>query len=81
LVSVPRYLVGTGVTPDPPDAAFALEHGELTGKAPTCKKGGSGSSAFDEAVFDRSMFDTESVIWIELTDPSGSTPADVAALA
>ena len=27
--------------------------------------------AFDEAVFDRSAFDTESVIWIETTDPSG----------
>ena len=67
------------------DAAFALKHGELTAKKPRLVQRAdqvvSYSGAFDEAVFDRSAFDTESVIWIETADPSGSMPADVAALA
>lgn len=67
------------------DAAFALKHGELTGKKPRLVERAdqvvSYSGAFDEAVFDRSAFDTESVIWIETTDPSDATPVDVAALA
>jgi hypothetical protein len=67
------------------DAAFALKHGELTGKKPRlverADKVISYSGAFDEAVFDRSAFDTGSVIWIETTDPSDSTPVDRAVLA
>ena len=61
------------------DAAFALKHGELTAKKPRLVQ--RADRAFDQAVFDRSVFDAGSVIWIETTDPSGSTPADVAALA
>jgi hypothetical protein len=67
------------------DAAFALKHGELTGKKARLVERAdqvvSYSGAWDEAVFDRSAFDTGSVIWIETNDPAGSTPADVAALA
>ena len=69
------------------DAAFALKHGALTDpkKQPRLvQRAGqvvSYSGAWDEAVFDRSAFDTESVIWIEANDPSESTSADVAALA
>jgi hypothetical protein len=67
------------------DAAFALKHGELTGKKPRLVERPdqvvSYSGAWDEAVFDRSAFDAKSIIWIEANDPSGSTPADVAALA
>ena len=67
------------------DAAFALKHGELTAKKPRLVQRAdqvvSYSGAFDEAVFDRSVFDAGPVIWIENTDPAGSTPAGVAALA
>jgi hypothetical protein len=67
------------------DTAFALKHGELTRKKPRLVERAdqvvSYSGAFDEAVFDRSAFDRESVIWIETTDSSGSTPADVVAIA
>jgi hypothetical protein len=67
------------------DAAFALKHGELTGKKPRlverADQVASYSGALDEAVFDRSAFDTESVIWIETKDPSDATPVDLAALA
>lgn len=67
------------------DAAFTLKHDELARKTPRlverADQVGSYPDAFDEAVFDRSAFDAESVIWIETTDPSEATPADVAALA
>jgi hypothetical protein len=69
------------------DAAFALKDGALTDpkKQPRFVKKAdqlvSDSGAWDEAVQDRSAFDTKSVIWIETTDSSGSTPADIVMLA
>jgi hypothetical protein len=62
------------------DAAFALKHGELRGKKPRLVQRAaqvtSYSGAFDEAVFDRSAFDTEAVVWIEGNDPAHSRRAD-----
>jgi hypothetical protein len=69
------------------DAAFALKHGALTDpkKQPRfvrkADQVASGSVAWDEAVQDRSAFDTKSVIWIETTDSSSTMPADILALA
>jgi hypothetical protein len=69
------------------DAAFALKDGALTDpkKQPRFVKKAdqlvSDSGAWDEAVQDRSAFDTKSVIWIETTDSPGSTPADIVMLA
>ena len=37
--------------------------------------------AFDEAVWDRSAFDTDAVIWIEANDPAHSQRADEITLA
>jgi hypothetical protein len=61
------------------DAAFALKHGELTGSTRLVKHAGqvvTYSGAFDEAIWDRSAFDTEAVIWIEANDPAHSRRAD-----
>jgi hypothetical protein len=62
------------------DAAFALKHGELRGKKPRLVQRAdqvtSYGGAFDEAIFDRSAFDTEAVIWIEANDPAHSRRAD-----
>lgn len=62
------------------DAAFALKHGELRHKKPRlvqrAEQVTSYGGAFDEAVFDRSAFDTEAVIWIEANDPAHSRRAD-----
>jgi hypothetical protein len=62
------------------DAAFALKHGELRNTKPRlvqrAEQVTSYSGAFDEAVFDRSAFDTEAVIWIEANDPAHSRRAD-----
>jgi hypothetical protein len=69
------------------DAAFALKDGALTDpkKQPRFVKKAdqvvSDSGAWDEAVQDRSAFDTKSVIWIETTDSSSSMPADIVTLA
>jgi hypothetical protein len=69
------------------DAAFALKRGALTNpkKQPRFVKkadqGGFLSDASGQAVQDRSAFDTKSVIWIETTASSGSTPADIVTLA
>jgi hypothetical protein len=56
------------------DAAFALKHGELTGrKVRLVRKANqviAHSGAFDEATFDGSTFDAGPVIWIETTDPN-----------
>jgi hypothetical protein len=66
------------------DAAFALKHGELTGRRARLVRKANQIMAhpgtFDEATFDRSTFDTGPVIWIETTDPNSSLPADVATL-
>jgi hypothetical protein len=62
------------------DAAFALKHGELRGRKPRlvqrAEQVTSYSGAFDEAVFDRSAFDTEAVIWIDANDQAHSRRAD-----
>jgi hypothetical protein len=62
------------------DAAFALKHGELRGKKPLlvqrAEQVTSYSGVFDEAVFDRSVFDTEAVIWIEANESIHSRRAD-----
>jgi hypothetical protein len=62
------------------DAAFALKHGELRHKTPRLVQRAeqitSYSGAWDEAVFDRSAFDTEAVVWIEANDPDHSRRAD-----
>jgi hypothetical protein len=62
------------------DAAFALKHGELRGKKPRlvqrAEQVTSYGGVFDEAVFDRSAFDTEAVIWIEANDSAHSRRAD-----
>jgi len=51
------------------DAAFALKHGQLTGKKARLisrqDQIRSHPAAFDVATFDRLAFDTESVIWLE----------------
>ncbi|MCV0385865.1 MAG: hypothetical protein K5821_05460 [Nitrobacter sp.] len=61
------------------DAAFALKHGELLGKKPRLVRRADQVVAyegiFDAAVFDRSAFDTEAVIWLETSDKS-ARPAD-----
>ena len=61
------------------DAAFALKHGELRGKARLVQRADqviSYGGTFDEAVFDRSVFDTEAVIWIEANNPADSKRVD-----
>jgi hypothetical protein len=62
------------------DTAFALKHGELRGKKPRLVQRAdqlaSHSGAFDEAVFDRSAFDTEAVVWIEGNDATHSRRSD-----
>jgi hypothetical protein len=62
------------------DAAFALKHGELRGKKSRLVQRAnqviSYSGVFDEAVFDRSAFDTKAVVWIEGNDPAHSRRAD-----
>jgi hypothetical protein len=62
------------------DAAFALKHGELRHRKPRLVQRAdqvtSYSGAFGEAVWDRSAFDTEAVIWIEANNPDHSRRAD-----
>ena len=62
------------------DAAFALKHGELRYKKPRLVRRAdqvkSYGGVYDEAVFDRSVYDTNGVIWIEANDPSHSRRAD-----
>ncbi len=61
------------------DISFALKHGELRSKARLVQRADQITSyggAFDEAVFDRSVFDTETVIWVEANDPANSRRVD-----
>jgi hypothetical protein len=61
------------------DAAFALKHGELKSAARLVQRAEqitSYSGAWDEAVWDRSAFDTEAVIWIEANDAGHARRAD-----
>jgi hypothetical protein len=57
-----------------------LKHGHLEDKkarlVQRAEQVTSYSGAFDEAIFDRSAFDTEAVIWIEANDPALSRRAD-----
>jgi hypothetical protein len=61
------------------DAAFALKHGELLGKKPRLVSRADQvmayAGAYDTAVYDRSAYDTVSVIWLETGDDS-ARPAD-----
>ena len=56
------------------DAAFALKHGELTGKKQRVVRRPDQlqaySAALDKAVFDRSAFQTEDLIWVEAGNSS-----------
>jgi hypothetical protein len=65
-----------------------LKHGELTGRKPRLVSRADQlvryDGAYDAAVFDRSVFDTEGVVWIELPHSQNgaeAVPADSIALA